>query len=503
MNGRRRRQERRPPMDYVYGLDAVINFGAAKASQAFKYASLAHAGYKLGKKFYDTLKRPRSPSDSFPENEKTMAPAGRSRSPRSQQLQTPTRRGRQSSRGSMDLSRSASRPPPSVRFVRASSAPPTPGFSRKYMGRKSFRTAGASGSKSAGKFKKARGKQGLYDVYVRRGIGRVIERGGVIATTAALPGQTILIGHATCTTRMILDLWGYGMIKYCASLLKRDIQDINDLIIGTPGREEQFIIYYQRNIAGTMTDATSTLDITSTIKWIDAANSFVNLFDAIQGNSFKMLKMEWYQKSVATTPVVSREKLFSVTLDKCRIHMYVKSALKIQNRTVNVAANIEADDVDNVPLYGKQYESSKNYFQTRSKTLVVDTEGFYGQNTFAVDASLAEPPSLAQVKSANAISSAKLDPGSIKTSVLTYKSSFLMNDIFKTLYLSPLIDPSNTAQLKFGSSRWFCLEKMIQAVATTDVNGLKVAYELDAKQACYVTNPQSKVTTNLISLIPI
>lgn len=50
-----------------------------------------------------------------------------------------------------------------------------------------------------------------------------------------------------------------------------------------------------------------------------------------------------------------------IDLRRCKFDIYVKSSLKIQNRTVNTDANNEADDVDNVPLYGKQFEGSGNY----------------------------------------------------------------------------------------------------------------------------------------------
>jgi len=54
-------------------------------------------------------------------------------------------------------------------------------------------------------------------------------------------------------------------------------------------------------------------------------------------------------------------KRFQIDLSKCRIHLYAKSSLKLQNRTVNLNANNDDEDVDNVPLYVKSYFGSGNF----------------------------------------------------------------------------------------------------------------------------------------------
>jgi len=376
----------------------------------------------------------------------------------------------------------------------------SPGFKRKQpMKRKSYRTSGASTSRSAGKFKKARGKRNIFDLYAQKGAILNVERGAVVATTAANPGS-VLVGHATASREQLFNLFGYAMAKYIAGLLKRDVLNMTDLVlVASLGvRQEQLSIVFKQSPGGA--EVRDLTVITSTTTWVDIGNFFVNLMVAqlAAQSAFQFVRVEYYQNDVATTPVILDSLLFSRTLDKCRIHYYVKSNMKIQNRTVNTAGNDESDDVDNVPLYGKQYESSKNYFLALNNRLIVDTNANYGQ---IVTGALLKPPVLTVVKSANAMSSVHLDPGQIKTSVLTWKKSFRINDLVRSLFIAGLESGSAYA-MSIGKSRWFLMEKMIQAVATTDINGIKVAYEVDSKFCGYITCPQAKVTTAIISINP-
>lgn len=492
----------------LYGSDLappVAHIGH-KMAQVGRYGQLAYAGYRVGKKFYDSLKRPRS-EDSFSQNEKRMAPVSRRGSQSSQ-------RSRRSSLLSavMRTSTDGGRRPtyqtiPYSGRSRTLSAPPrlpdrfSPGFNRRGLGRKSYRTAGASMSKSSGKFPKARGKKNLYDYFVTRGVGRVIERGGVIAGGALIPAQSILIGHSTCTISMMHDNIAYAIVKHMATLLKRDIVNFEDFVMVAPSRSEQMVITYITN--SFLADVNSVMDITaSSTRWEDVKNHWVNLMATSTTTGLKLKKLEYFSKAVATTPGVGRENHLSLNLDLFKVHIYTKSSLKIQNRTVNSTNNDESDDVVNVPLYGKQYEAKQNYFLFGGTYFPTDTVGFAGQTNEGPNNRLLEPPSLAQVKNAHAIASAKLDPGHIKTSGLTYKASFVVNSILRSIFVGG-VDTASTATINFGKSRWFCFEKMIQAISTTDVNVMKVAYELDTKFASYATCPKNKVTTNVISLSPL
>jgi len=377
----------------------------------------------------------------------------------------------------------------------------SPGFDRKKpMKRKSYRTAGASTSKSAGKLKKARGKPDIFDTYARKGIILNVERGANIATTAINNGS-VLLAHSTCSRDQLFNAFGYAMAKLVASLLKRDVPTMTGLVLQNPGtfRLEELVIVYKSTPGGTNTRSVN--PITDVTTWQDLGNFFVNLMttELTLQSGFQFVKIEYFQSQVATTPIVQPSILFQRNLDRCRIHYHTKSNMKIQNRTVNTAGNDESDDVDNVPLYGKQYESSKNYFLHNSLRYVADANGIFGQNVIAAE--LLKPPQLTSVKSAYAIAPVHLDPGQIKTSVLTWTKSFLINDLMRSLFIRGL-EAGNAYALSVGKSRWFLMEKMLQSVATTDVNGIKVAYEVDTKFAAYVTCPKATVTTQMVSISP-
>lgn len=168
----------------------------------------------------------------------------------------------------------------------------------------------------------------------------------------------------------------------------------------------------------------------------------------------------------------------------------IKSSLKIQNRSAN---QVDGRDVttesDVVPLYGKSYSGSGTYVKTRkpwvnnlgtSNQIVGDT--YYGVITPSeTDVSMKEPPQgFVEFSNVKAVGKAHLDPGYIKTSVLTDTIKMYFSTLHNLLGSDGVV--ATTTNRHIGKFRVFCLEKMINTVETY---GITIGYEHNYEISCY------------------
>jgi len=194
--------------------------------------------------------------------------------------------------------------------------------------------------------------------------------------------------------------------------------------------------------------------------------------------------------------------------------LYSKASLKLQNRTRG--GSIESDAVDNIPLYGKCYEGSGNYFSYyrdtfgatapfspngENTTFVVNNAYCTFDNGLAVAdnsnvQTLREPPPGTMFDRVKKTGKAHLDPGMIKTSVLTASKKFSFNALQR--YLGVNRAQENQQNMNIGKYRFFLLEKMVHAEADTAENQIQVAWEHDIKLAAIVTCPSATVSHYMI-----
>lgn len=447
----------------VINTSRAINSVSQKAAKGLKYASAAAAGYRLGRKLVGSV------VDSFSKKESDMPP---------------TRK------------RSSSSKTPSPRKVMLIDAPNvSPGYMRRGgKGRKSFSKSGAQYSKSSGFFKPPKRKLTPVDKMGVRGITVTREFGSSVSGNAANPFQSVVIEHATCGNLQLLE-------DLCYAFAKRIVASLGVTVINNTDS----INNGGRSFRGNLIYRTSALAGTATQSWVYAVGATLDsmktdLFtfltaQILLSNSFQCEKY-WIEQDG-----LPASQLMNLDLKRATFEFYQKSTLKIQNRTVNTADNNEADDVDNVPLFGKSYEGRGNYFIVRSQY-------FFPLNTIrpnvlaigqlSTDA-MPEPFKLSDVKRARVSGKAHLDPGQIKTSVLTNRFVTNINTFLKRIARST--DADNLCV--YGKFRAFCLEKMIQAVGTTDVNGIKVFYESNLMSACVAKIPTLQTTTQITQLSPL
>jgi len=166
-----------------------------------------------------------------------------------------------------------------------------------------------------------------------------------------------------------------------------------------------------------------------------------------------------------------------------------KSTLKIQNRSITTVGENEADDVDNVPLYGKSYGgmgagcthiSQSVSFMANEDTGIIDNQGA---------TAIQEPPNPAEFDNCKTAGKARIEPGHIKTSVLSNTMRLSFNELVQAV---SSVDPTVTKGVATkGSYRFFCLEKMLDATATT----ISIAVEHNLYMTAVINEKNTHVTS--------
>jgi len=362
-------------------------------------------------------------------------------------------------------------------------APPSPPPESRGASRR--RNKGASYSQSAGKLRTSRKSRKPRGWQAGKGCTFTVEGGGIVTASNCLH-----IGHATGGKEYTLKAMWKSVIKLLVMKMNIRIREYTQLctFVGcSPGDQFRFN-YMDASDSPSINDNTYTL--TALSSWDDIVNSFyvwtqgavVNWID-INPISFEFL------------PAVATKFPFSsISCETLMLHYEIKSDLKIQNRTISTAENDQADDVDNVPVYGtsiggKGTGTTSRFPNSSSPAQIVGSNATGLIRNTALDNGFQEPQSAYFWPKSQTQGKLHLDPGQIKTSVLSTRRSVGMKTLLKMFYnrtTAPMIVP-------FGQFRFFQIEKMID-VGGTAVN-INVAFEINTRFSCYAKAPLNFTTS--------
>lgn len=361
------------------------------------------------------------------------------------------------------------------------------------------RGKGMKTSISAGFFSRGKSSQSVLDKFAKKGVVISYEKGQQIFGT----GNSCLMIHSNFAKQNLGKLVAAALTKLVAQHAGLPFASWQNRMTGSSLGIRLTLSY--RNIqTGAIQSWAS--DFAPNKTFNDIQDWF---YTQISGNittdqfMFTSLK---YSDWVDPVPNNYQDK-FTLNIDKARIHLYSKSTLKIQNRSK--ASSVEADAVDNIPLFGKSYEGSGNYCLFRSDNSQelpameqINSGNEYCSNGFMVSsaggyASLQEPPAKAMFTYVKREGPAHLDPGMIKTSALVYSRSMKLNTLIRDL---DAVGTSPALQTcKYGKFRMFILEKLLQDSINVEANQINVAYEHDNKIAAYITANKHTATHYIIN----
>lgn len=364
-----------------------------------------------------------------------------------------------------------------------------------FRGNNKRQNKGASTSKSKGFFGPTKDHKGVMDAHAKYGVVSKFEYGSV--KTDAV-NQVAYLAQSTCPMDIIIANALAAMLKKLLAQDNITIKNWDDTFVSPQNYTSQIYLNYKvRDGAAIQTFTYSFNNLTTFKNMVDAFS--VHVQGLIGNNSVdQYLSIKLVDTFTGIPTGILVRAVMDLTGSK--VEFDIKSTLKIQNRTVNSDGNNEADDVDNVPIYGKyfDYKTNGTVFQdysTATGASAIVTHPVYGVLSTAAPTTTGtkmytEIPLQTQLAGCKKSGKSHLDPGEIKTSVLRDKFTISFAKLIKIYQgkVSSVAGPNYT-QYWLGKSRLFAWEKMINAVAMSATTQFNLAYEhqIDIGSTFYYT----------------
>lgn len=192
-----------------------------------------------------------------------------------------------------------------------------------------------------------------------------------------------------------------------------------------------------------------------------------------------------------------------INLNEAAVKFNYTQSMKVQNVTLAADGGLSADqssDVFNVPLYGRLYEgsgSSLKWKSSRYKAFSTNTPLVTAGDTSAIIRRAAavegipvEPPEAYEFYNCKKFTKIALDPGKIKTSVVTKSFGTTIERFFNVIANVIQHDGASPTGLighdtPYGVNRVMYLEKVIGNIGA-ESQQLQVRVEVDTKLQCYL-----------------
>lgn len=192
------------------------------------------------------------------------------------------------------------------------------------------------------------------------------------------------------------------------------------------------------------------------------------------------------------------DKPTQISLLDTKFSFFIKSALKMQNRTV-VAAGDDEVDVNNVPLYGKIYHGPGNgpIGRDSSNAFLLNGDSWKDPAVWNASSqtSYAEPldaGDLTKVKKYNKI---YLNPGQIKTTTVVSKFTIKCQSLWQK-FIQYYAGDYEGSVYDLGLFNTVCLERVIAKIGG-ETGNINIGYEVDCKGWCTLIKSPNKYTMPL------
>lgn len=368
-------------------------------------------------------------------------------------------------------------------------------FSRSRSRASSSRGRGSSGSvhMSTNSVSRMRslGKLGTLQT---QGVQITIEHGNTFSSSSA-----VYIGHATCPSNVMRRGIYRALVKKIL-IAARKLNNKWDAVPLFNVATDEIRITYRQGLDPGATAVNHTVIVGGNTQE-GIAGQFYSHFETVQMTQSVFMYITYIPAGATLNP--NFIGVTTIDLQKCYIKMSVNSNLKIQNRTVSVTADNEADDVNNVPLIGKSYSGTgtgAKFVHSTAGNVPFVADNFKGVIQRAGNVNeLAEPPSPRLFDRVQKHGTVSLEPGEIMTSNLKYTKSILLDNLIAIAYneYEDAQAGHRYHQKYIGFFKFFGLEKKIDAVASTSENVVNVAYEHDLKVTMCISPRTNTLTTSL------
>lgn len=311
-----------------------------------------------------------------------------------------------------------------------------------------------------------------------------------IATSDNAEKRVVTIGCASCPQLKVIETIAFALVKVLAFKMGRPFRNFNE-VIPDVNVGAQMYFEYRRSNASNATTNNVFYTFAAGGTWLLAATGLYNSFIAFNGEFI-----------ITRLVFLNSVESWYVNVNDAMVRVSVKGDLKLQNRSVTITTDNEADDVNNVPLYGKMFQGSGSGLYKLPNTSSTSNEGIFANEVTGVITrnvatnTLTEPPLGYEFYDKKPlIAKAHLDPGQIKTA--TVQNTFVMP--LNKCIMDYFVAGSRTnlvRSTKMGTYKVFVLEKLMEPFGSADVNRseLTVAYEYNLKLSAQVILKNNIVT---------
>ena len=316
---------------------------------------------------------------------------------------------------------------------------------------------------------------------------------GFKPATESAWSNAIIFGHCTFVRDIYLKAAFMCLIKKLFNKIDITIPSFVETTMNS-NIGDKIGIRYKKNYDTATTVDSMTYTVPNPVpKYDTCVGAFVTAFEALSDLNTDFHLVDMYYQTAGDDSYRA-----VVRLTNAKFKWNTKSAIKVQNRT-QYEGQDESDDIKNVPVYGKSYEgfgTGSNSFRDQN---IVNEQQFvcsgvtgllFKQCPSASGLTEAPPPGyFNQVKKVGKI---HMDPGQVKTSVLTHHLKCRQEHFFG--HLADNIG-GTTVLIPFGEFRFFHLEHMLKT-AEDDPN-LNIVGEHNLRIAMTLTTEWNNVTDDL------
>jgi len=334
----------------------------------------------------------------------------------------------------------------------------------------------------------------------KKGVDFTRETGGKVEAQ-----DCVYLGHITAPIQDLKKQAAYALMKQLFLKAGEDVGSL-DLPMSHINSADKVNVVFSYTPESAMAIETysfpgglGTNTLTALVDWfINAARGW-NLNTVDTADQTEVYSIQFTPESIGTTGYTLLSPAL-LMMKQCRVHFDAKSALKMQNRTITSTGNDEAFDVDNCPIYGMSYEGHGQGTRFIKRDQGGARPAFVGHKengtilvTPSQDDAPVEPPEPENFDKVTREGRIKLEPGEIKTSTLTWKTSMLFNEFWNKTTPNPA--STNKVMKRMGKFRFFAIEKMIHFTNTN--TAIRTAYEINYDLSTHVTFRRSLQSTKM------
>jgi len=325
--------------------------------------------------------------------------------------------------------------------------------------------------------------------------------------------NTMFVGHATALQTEMVYVFCAAVLKKLTTQMGYPMLNVLDEMGYFVAAGSKFSLRWKNSPESGSSAGVSSFTVVSTgtvSLWTDVINTWVGDLP-VNNDQLQFLAADYTPPQVLGDPAPSNGVTHAYTnlnLERATFHFRSTSELKMQNRTVALLGQDEADNVGQCPLIARVYEGTGTGTTYSSGSVPQQTGWTAGASlVFAANADTGiiagsggvlnqflSPPlarSFPNVKKSSEIS---ITPGEIKISRIGFKKNFGMRRLASDLFGDALT--ATQRKLKpLGTFRFFCLHKLMDAVDTE--GDIAVVVENQTDMVGWITTKKTEVTVKI------